>query len=148
MKNAVIAVFASLALHAALAAAIAVGFCWIAEPRVFPSLDLSRVELSFAELEDASAPVADSSAATASPPAFDARAQAQRASAGEPPKAEFLSPPEPPEPVERALPEPDLATATMCMPEQSAAAPRQAYVWRLSYSVLRRRERFRYQPCG
>ena len=128
MKNAVIAVFASLALHAALAAAIAVGFCWIAEPRGLPSLDLSRVELSFAEQEDASAPVADSSAATASPPAFDARAQAQRASAGEPPKAESLPPSEPPEPAELALPEPDLATATMCMPEQSAAAPRQAQV--------------------
>lgn len=128
MKNAAIAVFASIALHAALAAAIAVGLCGIAEPVVIPSLDPSRVELSFAEREDVAAPAADSSPAPSSRPALEAQAQARRVAAGEPPKAESLPPSEPPEPAELALPEPDLATATMCMPEQSAAAPRQAQV--------------------
>ena len=128
MKNAAIAVFASISLHGALAAAIAVGFRWVEEPGVSPSLDLSRVELSFAEREDVAAPVADSSAAEAFHPASEAQAQARRVSAGEPPKAESLPPSEPPEPAELALPEPDLATATMSMPEQLAAAPRQAYV--------------------
>ena len=44
MKNAVMAVFASFAFHAALAAVLAACISWIAKPAALPALDPSRVE--------------------------------------------------------------------------------------------------------
>lgn len=61
MRNAVIAVLASAAFHALLAAAVAFGLSLGSAPEASVSLDLSRVELSFAERED------DAAAAAAAP---------------------------------------------------------------------------------
>ena len=70
MKNAVIAVFASVAAHAALVAAIAFGLSRGSAPEVSVSLDLSNVELSFAEQEDESAAAAAPSTPDTPPPAM------------------------------------------------------------------------------
>lgn len=129
MKNAVMAVFASFAFHAALAAVLAACISWIAKPAALPALDLSRVELSFAEQEDVAAPAAFPPAQTRSSAAMDSTSPSPPAAPCESPKAELAPMPAPPEVAEGALPEPDLATAaTMCMPEPPTAAPRQALV--------------------
>ena len=57
MKRWALAVAIALALHGLLAVALAFYFAHAPEPEVLAELDLSSVELSLAEKEDASAPV-------------------------------------------------------------------------------------------
>ena len=85
MKNALLGIAASLAVHAALAA-LAMACCRGASaPDVAVSLDLAHVELSFAERED------DSAKSAAAPAPAD---QPPRRAAPEPPKPDQPKPPE------------------------------------------------------
>lgn len=104
MRSVVLALAVSLAIHALLAAAL-LGYSSLASgPEVLAELDLSSVELSFAEEEAETPPMpAETSAPTAPVP---------------PPRAEER-PPEP-EPPERILP-PDPAAVRLREPEEPVA---------------------------
>lgn len=88
MKRAVYAVLISLGVHATLALGLVAYFRVAPGPKALPTLDLSSVDLSFAEQEDASAPVVP---------------QAPSAALPEPPKPTALEPP-PPRQAEMPLP--------------------------------------------
>ena len=88
MKNALLAITAALAVHAFLAVMLVVYLTNAPEPDVLVSLDLSSVELSFAEKDDNSPVIAPM---PPSPPSEDA------------PRPESL-PPEPPRAEVRPLP--------------------------------------------
>lgn len=88
MKYAVYAVLISLGVHATLALGLVAYFRVAPGPKALPTLDLSSVDLSFAEQEDASAPVVP---------------QAPSAALSEPPKPTALEPP-PPRQAEMPLP--------------------------------------------
>ena len=135
MKNVVVAVAVSIALHAFLAVALAFGVPADSAPDVAVALDLAHVELSFAEEENdtASAATPGPSAAPVDrpprqpapePPSPDRPAPSERADSPEAPDAPADPPvpsvPEPPEQMEAPQP----------MPSQEAAliAPRQAKV--------------------
>ena len=135
MKNVVVAVAVSFALHACLAVALAFGLPADSAPDVAVTLDLAHVELSFAEQEDdtASAAAPGSSAAPADrpprqpapePPSPDRPAPSERADSPEAPDA-------PEDPSVPAVPEPPEQMETpQAMPSQEATpvAPRQAKV--------------------
>ena len=82
MKNAVLAIAASVAVHALLAAAVAAYLAYAPAPEALASLDLSSVELSFAEID------VDAPAVAAMPPSQPSR---------RPPRPE-ARPPEAPQP--------------------------------------------------
>ena len=137
MRNAVFALLASLALHACLAAALAVCLSRGSVPDVAVSLDLSHVELSFAEQEDLSAPAAAPSARDTPPPAKppsppkppDAAPVAGDVSLPLPPEiasAPPLEPEEPPEAMETPASPAETAAEPHQPPAPSSAAPRQA----------------------
>lgn len=125
MKNAVLALLASLALHACLAAVLAVCLSCGSVPDVAVSLDLSHVELSFAEQEDIAAPVAAPSARDTPPPA---KPPSPPKPPEEAPVAGDVPLPSPPE-IESAPPlepeEPPEAMETPTRPDEAAAEPHQ-----------------------
>ena len=67
MKRAVYAVLISLGVHATLALGLVAYFRVAPGPKALPTLDLSSVDLSFAEQEDASAPVVPQAPSAALP---------------------------------------------------------------------------------
>lgn len=80
MKRVLFAVLISLGVHVLLAFGLVVYFRVAPGPKALPTLDLSSVDLSFAEQEDMSAPVAPQMPSAVQP---------------EPPKPTELEPPEP-----------------------------------------------------
>ena len=130
MKNVVIAVTVSVAFHALLAATVALGLSPGHLPDVAVSLDLSRVELSFAEQEDDAAsasapdaPAAQPREAAPEPAAPEQNAPADRSAWPEAPTA-------PDDPALPSVPEPppQMETPEPSCPEPSPVAPRQAKV--------------------
>ena len=106
MKNALIATTAALVVHAFLAVAIVACLNYAPEPDVLVSLDLSRVELSFAKKDD-DAPVV--SPMPPSPPSVaEPRPEARPP---EPPRAEVR--PLPPDPDSLGVKPPDGDVAPM-----------------------------------
>ena len=139
MRNAVLALLASLALHACLAAALALCLSQGSVPEVAVSLDLAHVELSFAEQENLAAPVAAPVAAPDAPP--PAKPPSPRPPADEAPVAGDLPLPSPPEIASAPPLEPEEPPVAMETPERpsdeapseqhrppapDSAAPRQA----------------------
>ena len=131
-KSLVLAVGGSVAVHVLLAAAVAVYIDWAPGPTVSAELDLSSVELSFAEKEDETAAVAPS---LPTPAQIRPKPQLEKA-----PEAKSEKP-LPPDPSAPKLREPDEAPRPVSMPqdirhktldapnqESSSVAPRQAKV--------------------
>lgn len=131
-KSLVLAVGGSVAVHVLLAAAVAVYIDWAPGPTVSAELDLSSVELSFAEKEDETAAVAPS---LPTPAQIRPKPQPEKA-----PEAKSERP-LPPDPSAPKLREPDEAPRPVSMPqdirhktldaqnqESSSVAPRQAKV--------------------
>lgn len=127
-----IALAGSLAIHILLAAAVAVYTDWAPGPTVTAELDLSSVELSFAEKEDETAAVA---------PSLPAPAQVQPKPQAEKPPDVKIEKPLPPDPAAPKLREPEEAPRPVSTPqdirrktldardqETSPVAPRQAKV--------------------
>lgn len=131
-KSLVLAAGGSVAVHVLLAAAVAVYIDWAPGPTVSAELDLSSVELSFAEKEDETAAVAPS---LPTPAQIRPKPQPEKA-----PEAKSERP-LPPDPSAPKLREPDEAPRPVSMPqdirhktldapnqESSSVAPRQAKV--------------------
>ena len=117
MKNAVFAIAASAAVHALLAAALVVYLAHAPEPEALASLDLSSVELSFAE-EDHDAPAL--APMPPSPPAESAPAPQMRPP--EPPRVEVR--PLPPDPDSMLVKSPDSEAVQMEeLPEEVREKP-------------------------
>lgn len=118
MKNASVAVLASVAVHALLAAAFIAFLGSVPAPDVLVSLDLSSVELSFAEKDDDSRAVAPM---PPSPPSEPAPRPETRPP--EPPAAE-LRPPLPPDSSAPDFKPPEGEVEQMeSLPSQPEAAP-------------------------
>ena len=134
----VVAVAGSVAVHALLAAGLILYLSHAPEPETLASLDLSSVELSFAETEDEAAAVAPM-------PPVAAEAEPVRPKTEEPPSEPRMEKPLPPDPIAPRFPEvrertPFLEPARNPVSErpeparvaeerpQPAAAPRQAKV--------------------
>lgn len=121
------AIGASLAAHAVLAAALLAYLKYVPSPTVSVELDLSSVELSFAEKTDESAPLADAPLARPEPPAPRPDLP--------PPKPELERPddPPPPDPAAARIPEPEperpeMETPPPPAPPPVASAPKQARI--------------------
>ena len=99
MKRAVYAVLISLGVHATLALGLVAYFRVAPGPKALPTLDLSSVDLSFAEQEDASAPVVPQAPSAALP-------EPPKPTALEPPPPRQAEMPLPPEPEGARFPEP------------------------------------------
>ena len=102
MRNVVRAILLSVAAHAALALALVAYFRCAPAPETLATLDLSSVDLSFAERDDETAAVAPSLPSAAEPV---------------PPKPRADEPPPPPEPLAKPLP-PDPAAVRFAEPEE------------------------------
>ncbi len=117
------AIGVSVALHAVLAAGIAAYISCAPAPTTSVTLDLSSVELSFAETEDAAADVSPSAP-------MPTPEEAPRPKEEKPPQPELEKPdiPLPPEPESPRIPEPEQERVKMETPPPpvQAAAPRQA----------------------
>lgn len=103
MKNVLLAVVLSLAVHGLAALALVLYFRYAPGPDVLATLDLSSVELSFAPEEDETAAVAPSLPSSAEPPPLRPRP---------------AEPPPPPADLDRSSP-PDPAVFKPVQPEES-----------------------------
>lgn len=120
------AIVVSVGLHAALAAGLAAYIRYAPSPTTLATLDLSSVELSFAEEDDATASVAPSMPAP--PPAEPPVPPAEK-----PPEAATPDEPPPPDPDASSIPEPEPERERMETPEvppeerpKEAERPREA----------------------
>ena len=120
VRSATTALFISILIHGLIAAALIAYLEYAPHPDVFATLDLSSVELSFAETEDEAATVAPQ-------PATVGRAVPSPPQEGKPPEVKPEKP-LPPDPASPSFPEPKL-NQTIKQSEQSnnsPVAPRQA----------------------
>lgn len=117
MKNVVLAVVASLLVHGLLLSAAVAIRTAVPRPDVGVALDLSQLDLSFAEREDETAAPCAAAPSSPMPPAAE-----------RPPVPE-ASPSAPPEPEEVKFPEPEERVRPMSAPPSvSTPAPQQAKV--------------------
>ena len=118
MSRGLLALFISLAVHALAAVAIVAYFECGPEPDVLATLDLSSVELSFAEREDETAAVAPSrpSAAQEAPPPKPRTPEP-------PPSPDKVASAQPPDPSAMKFAEPKEERPEMKTPERPVAVP-------------------------
>lgn len=116
-RNVILAILIAVAVHVGLALGLVAYFRYAPEPEALATLDLSSVDLSFAEQDDETAAVAPSmpSAAGPSPP--------QPKSVEAPPPPVDLSRPQPPDPAAMTFAEPEETRPVMKTPETAVEKP-------------------------